>query len=130
LHHARFSEIDLSTARVVCSVGPLDMQRRVQKQYAPATLINAYGITELCGTVALTELDDPLDVRLVSSGAPLEGFEMRIVDPESCAVLPPGEVGELVGRGRSMFDVYFRTKAATRAAVDAEGFFHTGDLAS
>ena len=129
MHHPRFSSVELSHARIITNVGPIDLQRQVQDAYAPAVLTNAYGITELCGTVTFTELDDPLDVRLVSSGKPLPGLELRVVDSEMNEPLGPGERGELVGRGLCRFDGYYSNDEATRAVVDDEGFFHTGDLA-
>src|SRR5206468_9865614 len=54
----------------------------------------------------------------------------RVVDPESGAELPPGERGELVGRGPSRFLGYYGNEEQTSEAIDAEGFFHTGDLCS
>jgi fatty-acyl-CoA synthase len=130
MHHPRFKQLDLSAARVVVSVAPPDVQRQIQDAYAPATLISAYGITELCGTLIFNELDDDLEQRLTTCGTPIPGFEMRVVDPETGVELPYGERGELVGRGPSRFDGYYRNEEQTRAAIDDEGFFHTGDLCS
>src|SRR5947209_5083820 len=92
--------------------------------------MSAYGITELCGTVVFTALDDPEEARVTTCGRPLPGFELRVVDPLSGAELPAGERGELIGRGPSRFAGYFGNEEATRAAIDADGFFHTGDLCS
>jgi acyl-CoA synthetase (AMP-forming)/AMP-acid ligase II len=130
MHDPRFSTVDRSGWRVVVNVAPVDVQRQVQEAFAPATLMSAYGITELCGTVIFSELDDPLEARLRTCGRPLPGFEVKVVDPETGAGLAPGERGELVGRGPSRFVGYFRNDEQTSAAVDDEGFFHTGDLCS
>ena len=130
MHHPGFSKIDLSHARIITNVGPIELQRQVQDAYAPAVLMNAYGITELCGTVTFTELDDPVGIRLVSSGKPLPGLELRVVDPETNEPLPPGERGELVGRGACRFEGYYNNDEATQAVIDGEGFFHTGDIAT
>jgi acyl-CoA synthetase (AMP-forming)/AMP-acid ligase II len=130
MHDPRFRSLDKTGWRVVVNVGPVDVQRQVQDAFAPATLMSAYGITELCGTVIFTELDDPLDARLQTCGRPLPGFEIKVVDPESGAELAPGERGELVGRGPSRFLGYFRNEAQTSEVIDGDGFFHTGDLCS
>jgi fatty-acyl-CoA synthase len=130
LHHERFPSLDLERIRVVANVGPDDVQRRIQDAFAPAVLMSAYGITELCGTVIFTELDDPAEVRVTTCGRPLPGFEIRVVDPVTGAPLPAGERGELIGRGPSRFIGYYRNDELTRAVVDDEGFFHTGDLCS
>ena len=71
----------------------------------------------------------PLEVRLASSGKPLPGPELRVVDPATNQPLRPGERGELVGRGPCRFEGYYRNEEATRAVIDKEGWFHTGDLA-
>lgn len=130
MHDPRFASVDRSDWRVVVNVAPVDVQRQIQTAFAPATLMSAYGITELCGTVIFSELDDPLEARLRTCGRPLPGFEIKVVDPETGAELPPGERGELIGRGPSRFVGYFRNDDQTRAAIDDDGFFHTGDLCS
>jgi acyl-CoA synthetase (AMP-forming)/AMP-acid ligase II len=130
MHDPRFAALDLGPARVVCSVAPPDVQRQIHDAYQPAVLVNAYGITELCGTVAYSQLDDPLEARLETCGRPLPGFEIRIVDPATNRPLPPDERGELVGRGPAMFGGYFGDPERTAEVVDTEGFLHTGDLAS
>lgn len=130
MHHPRFGEIPLDQVRLITNVAPDDVQRKIQEAFAPALLMSAYGITELCGTVIFTALDDSVEARTTSCGRPLPGFEMRVVDPDTGQPLPAGERGELVGRGPSRFDGYFNDPEATAAAIDAEGYFHTGDLCS
>jgi acyl-CoA synthetase (AMP-forming)/AMP-acid ligase II len=130
MHHPRFADIDLSRVRVVVNVAPPDVQRQIQDAFAPATLMSAYGITELCGTLVFTELDDPVDARVNTCGTPLPGFDLRVVDPDTNTPLPPGERGELVGRGPSRFDGYYNNPEQTGEAIDDEGYFHTGDLCS
>ena len=130
LHDPRFQRLDRSRWRLVVNVGPEDMQRAIAGAYEPAVLMSAYGITELCGTVIFTELDDPLEARVRTCGRPLPGFEIKIVDPETGAELGADERGELVGRGPSRFLGYYRNEDQTRETIDAEGFFHTGDLCS
>ncbi len=130
MHDPRFGSLDRSAWRVVVNVGPPDMQRAIQGAYEPATLMSAYGITELCGTVVFTELDDPLEVRVQTCGRPLPGFELKVVDPESGAELGLDERGELIGRGPSRFLGYHRNPGQTRAVIDDNGYVHTGDLCS
>jgi acyl-CoA synthetase (AMP-forming)/AMP-acid ligase II len=130
MHHERFATAPREQVRVVVNVGPDDIQRQIQEAFAPAKLMSAYGITELCGTLVFTELDDPVEARVTTCGRPLPGFEMRVVDPDSGAELAPGERGELVGRGVSRFSGYYNNPEATRATIDDDGFFHTGDLCS
>jgi len=130
LHDERFAMLDRERIRVVANVGPDDLQRKIQAAFAPAVLMSAYGITELCGTVVFTELDDSEEARTTTCGRPLPGFEIRVVDPETGASLLRGERGELIGRGPSRFDGYFGHPELTAEVIDSEGFFHTGDLCS
>src|SRR5207253_11467814 len=60
----------------------------------------------------------------------LPGLEIRIVDPETGEERPTGEIGELCARGYSRFDAYYKDPEQTAKAIDPEGWFHTGDLAS
>jgi acyl-CoA synthetase (AMP-forming)/AMP-acid ligase II len=130
MHHPRFAELDRSIVRVVANVAPADVQRQIHEAFAPAVLMSAYGITELCGTLVFTKLDDPLEARLTTCGTPLPGFDLRVVDPDSNTPLPAGVRGELVGRGPSRFDGYYNNPEQTELAIDGDGYFHTGDLCS
>jgi fatty-acyl-CoA synthase len=130
MHHPRFASLDLSHVRVVANVAPPDVQRQVQEAFEPAVLMSAYGITELCGTLVFTRLDDSLQTRVNTCGTPLPGFDLRVIDPETGKALPPGERGELIGRGPSRFDGYYNNPEQSSLAIDGEGYFHTGDLCS
>jgi acyl-CoA synthetase (AMP-forming)/AMP-acid ligase II len=87
---------------------------------------NSLGMTETCGPHtgedANTELPEPLWGRF---GLPFEGFEHRIVDPETGATLPAGERGEICVRGHALMVGLY--KQEREAVFDADGFYHTGD---
>ena len=93
-----------------------------------ATQISSYGCTELGGVCAFGHIEDPLELRVTTSGRPFPGMEIRIIDTETGAVLPAGEVGEIICRGHSMFNGYYREPELTAQVLDEQGFFHTGDL--
>ena len=128
MHDQSFPARTWEGVRLIANLAPRDVQLKVQEAFAPAVLVGAYGITELTGVVSYPALGEPLDVRLDSCGPPLPGLELRVVDPETGAVLGPGERGELVGRGIQRFDGYYRNPEQTAEAIDSDGFFHTGDL--
>jgi fatty-acyl-CoA synthase len=86
-----------------------------------------YGLTECYGNCTVTDAHDPVDVRLATVGYPLPGMEIRIVDRETRRPLPAGEVGEILVRGY-LTPGYFKDPERNAAALDAEGFFLTGDL--
>jgi fatty-acyl-CoA synthase len=128
LNHPRFAAADLSALRLVINVGVrtslLAMQERVS--YAPQVSCN--GSTETCAFACIGEADDPLETRLTTSGRPLRGIEVRTVDPETGADVGADVVGELLYRGLTLFVRYHDDPEATAAAIDAEGWFHSGDL--
>ncbi|WP_040633729.1 class I adenylate-forming enzyme family protein [Mycolicibacterium phlei] len=85
------------------------------------------GMTE-SGSVILAwpdESDQP-EHRRGSFGKPVPGFEVRIVDPDTGALVPTGQTGELWVRGPFMMERYY--KRSREECFDADGWFHTGDL--
>lgn len=95
-------------------------------------LHNGYGLTEMSPTVAQTLFDAPRTDCAV--GHPVPGVEVRIVDPADSAdaarrPVPRGEVGELWVRGAGLMLGYYRAPDITRAVIDGDGWFNTGDLA-
>jgi acyl-CoA synthetase (AMP-forming)/AMP-acid ligase II len=90
------------------------------------TVLTAYGLTESCGTVTMCRRDYPPEVVAATSGRAIPGLEVRaVVDGRS---VPQGEPGEIVVRGYTVMGGYWQDEAATAAAIDAEGWLHTGDI--
>ncbi len=90
-----------------------------------ASIVSAWGMTEN-GAVTLTKLDDPEEKAFNTDGCALPGTEVKVVDREGNPV-PFGEEGDLMMRGCSLFSGYHKRPEWNN--VDAEGWFHTGDLA-
>src|SRR3546814_16080339 len=89
--------------------------------------VPADGLTETYGTATVGSPDDPLEVKLATSGTPLPGMEMRIVDPATGRDLPAGEVGLVLIRGHTTTG-YLNNPQETAKALRSDGFFDTGDL--
>jgi len=87
----------------------------------------AYGLTESYGQCTGGLPDDPLEVKLHTSGTPLPGFQLQIVDPRTRAPLQTGETGLVLLRGRTA-DGYLDNPVETAQAMLADGSFDTGDL--
>ncbi len=79
------------------------------------------------GKVVDVPIADPLAQHVVDCGPPVEGTEVRIVDDDGNA-MPPGSLGRIQFRGPSLAVGYYRRPDATRASLDDEGWWHTGDL--
>jgi fatty-acyl-CoA synthase len=76
----------------------------------------------------MTRPDDTIDDKANTIGLPMPHVEVKIVDPASGAMLPVGQVGEFCTRGYHVMLGYFDNPEATAAAIDADGWLHTGDL--
>ena len=100
---------------------------RARKVLAPLRHLTAYGMTEVGATISLSHLDSTEEQACEASGAPCEGFEVRVIDPETGCDQPRGTPGEVVVRTRYLMQGYYRDPESTARAVDAEGWFHTGD---
>ena len=100
---------------------------RARKVLAPLRHLTAYGMTEVGATISLSFLDSTEEQACEASGAPCEGFEVRVIDPGTGRDQPRGTPGEVVVRTRYLMQGYYRDPEATARATDAEGWFHTGD---
>ncbi len=88
-----------------------------------------YGMTETSPMSTISARDDPLERRVTTVGRVAPHVEVCIRDPATGAVLSRGKAGELCTRGYSVMRGYWDDAAATRAAIDAGGWMHSGDLA-
>jgi acyl-CoA synthetase (AMP-forming)/AMP-acid ligase II len=91
-------------------------------------VIQGYGLTE---TSPVTHLNRPDgEIKPGTIGPPLPATECRIVDPETGEDVDEGERGELWIRGPQVMAGYLNNAEATAATLDADGWLHTGDIAT
>jgi fatty-acyl-CoA synthase len=133
LEHPDFPRFDLSSLRTGIMAGSLCpealMRRVIADMHLPEMTI-AYGLTEASPGITQTSRDDSLDRRTQTVGRVLPEMDVRIVDPGSGAPVSTGEPGELCVRGYNVMQGYHDNDAATRAAIDADGWLRTGDQAT
>ena len=132
LGHPDFERRDLSSVRVAVSGGapvPADLVRRVESRLGVAFSI-VFGTTECSPLLTTVRLDASAEDRAGTLGTPLPQTEIQIADPGTGAPVPVGQPGELCARGYLVMRGYHDAPEATAAAIDAEGWYHTGDLAS
>jgi acyl-CoA synthetase (AMP-forming)/AMP-acid ligase II len=130
LDHPDRDRFDLSSLRLAvtgAAAVPVEMIRRMREELTFETILTAYGLTESCGTVSICRADDDPETISHTSGRAIDGLEVRIVDDEGREV-PRGEAGEVVCRGFNVMIGYFEDDAATREAIDPDGWLHTGDI--
>ncbi|WP_293002229.1 class I adenylate-forming enzyme family protein [Mycobacterium sp.] len=93
-----------------------------------AKVITVFGQTELAPVLTATRPDDAPDDRMHTVGRPLPNVDCKITDPATGSIVPVGHEGEICARGYQQMIGYLHDPTATAAAIDAEGFVHTGDL--
>jgi fatty-acyl-CoA synthase len=130
LDHPDFASTDLSAVRLMQNIATPQRLAQFEARMPWARQVSSYGSTECATNLTLSLPEDPYEVRMQTLGRPVDGMQVRIVDPETGAELPPDEMGELCWRGYSSFEGYYKDPEATAKAFDAEGWFHSGDRAS
>jgi fatty-acyl-CoA synthase len=132
LHHPGFHRYDCSSLRTGVMAGapcPVEVMKKVVKEMHCAELVVCYGQTESAPVITMSSVDDTVEIRCHTVGAPLPETEVRIASPEDGATAPVGEQGELLARGYMVMQCYDDEPEATRKAIDSDGWLHTGDLA-
>jgi fatty-acyl-CoA synthase len=128
-----FASFDLSSLRTGIMAGspcPVQVMRNVVSRMHMEEVTICYGMTETSPVSTQTAHDDPLERRVGTVGRVHPHVEVKIVDPETGAVVPRGGRGELCTRGYSVMLGYWNNEQATASAIDAAGWMHTGDLAT
>jgi fatty-acyl-CoA synthase len=104
--------------------------KRVQADMHMGEVTIAYGMTETSPVSCQSSTDTPLDKRVSTVGLVQPHLQVKIVNPETGATVPRGERGEFCTKGYSVMHGYWGDDAKTREAIDADGWMHTGDLAT
>jgi len=132
LEHPDFEKYDLTSLRSGIMAGspcPIEVMKRVIRDMHASEITIAYGQTESSPVITQTRTDDPIELRVATVGKALPDVEVKIVDIETGATLPPGKQGELCGRGYLVMKGYYKMPEETAKVIDADGWLHTGDLA-
>ncbi len=133
LEHPDVGEYDLSSLRTGIMAGspcPVEVMKRVISDFNMTEVTIAYGMTETSPVSTQTAPDDDIDRRVSTVGRIHPHVEVKIVDPESGATVERGDSGELCTRGYSVMIGYWNDPERTAEAIDADGWMHTGDLAT
>ena len=132
LEHPDLGMRDLSSLRVAVSGGspvPAGLVRKVEEQLGVRFSI-VFGTTECSPLVTEVRLDAPAQQRAETLGTPLPQTEVKVAGLVTGVPVAPGEVGELCARGYLVMRGYHDARELTAQAIDADGWYHTGDLAS
>ena len=132
LGHQDFEKTDFSHMRTGIMAGspcPVKVMQDVVDKMNMSEICITYGQTEASPGCTMSKTDDSLELRVNTVGQAMFGVECKIVDPETGEDLPDNTDGEFVARGYNIMKGYYKMPEATAAAIDADGWLHTGDLA-
>ena len=125
LDHPLRSEFDLSSLRFAvtgAAIVPVVLIERMQSELDFDIVLTAYGLTEASGFGTMCRADDDAVTVATTCGRPMAGFELRIANPDGDGA------GEVLLRGPNVMLGYLDDPEATNAAIDADGWLHTGDI--
>ena len=135
-HYKELAEAHARTPRDVSSIrtgifgagmsSSAEIGRRARALFGP--LVSGYGMSEFGAGAAIGALDSTEEQSCEASGYPAPGYEIRVVDPVTGHDQPLETPGEILVRGYSMMQGYYNRPEATAAAIDSEGWMHTGDM--
>lgn len=132
LDHPTFAGRDLSSLRTGVMAGspcPIEIMQRVVKDMHASEITIGYGLTENSPIITMTKTTDPLDLRVKTVGQVIPGVEVKLLDPVTNDEVGDNANGELCVRGHGVMLGYYNMPEATAAAIDPDGWLHTGDLA-
>ena len=133
LSHPRFAEFDLSSLRTGIMAGspcPIEVMKQVVGRMHLREVTIAYGMTETSPVSCQSSTQTPLDRRVSTVGLVQPHLEIKVIDPENGQSVPFGVTGEFCTKGYSVMHGYWGDAEKTRAAIDEDGWMHTGDLAT
>ncbi|NGY04244.1 AMP-binding protein [Solimonas terrae] len=132
LAHPQFEHFDLSSLRTGIMSGapcPTEVMRRVLERMYMSEVTIAYGMTETSPVSFQSSTDEPIERRVSTVGRVQPHLQCKIVDADG-HIVARGETGELCTRGYSVMLGYWNDPEKTAEAIDADGWMHTGDLAT
>lgn len=128
LNHPRYDrDTTFRRVRTLFNVAPYEAQRSIQARMPHTVLVNAFGMTETAGSATMVAPDDDDEVRMGTQGPPMPGIEVQVRDADNRPV-PPGDMGEIVLRGPTLFESYHNSPEKNAETIEPDGFWHSGDL--
>lgn len=131
--HPMFSMFDLTSLRTGIMAGspcPVEAMKKVINDMHCKEITIAYGLTEASPVFTQTSTDDTLERRVGTVGTGMPEIEIKIIDPETGETLGPNQHGEICCRGYNIMKGYYKMPEMTAQVIDADGWLHSGDLAT
>jgi len=131
MNHPMFSMFDLTSLRTGIMAGalcPIEVMRGVTEKMHITHITSVYGLTECSPGMTHSVLEDSFEDRCTTVGREYPFTEVKIVNPETNEVCPPGVQGEICCRGYLVMKGYYKNPEATAGVIDKDGWLHSGDL--
>lgn len=131
LEHENFSQFNLSSLRTGIMAGapcPPELMKRVINDMHCSEILIGYGETEASPLTHLTTRDDSFERRINTVGHNLPHQEVKIINTETGATVPLGEIGEICFRGYHIMRGYYGQAEKTAETVDEAGWLFSGDM--
>ena len=132
LHEMESKDFDLKSLRTGVMAGslcPPEVMKKVENLMNMKEVSICYGMTETSPVSTQTKIGTPFEKQIHSVGTIQDHLEIKIINPETGAIVNRGENGELCTRGYSVMLKYWNNPEATNAVLDHSRWMHTGDLA-
>jgi fatty-acyl-CoA synthase len=131
VNHPKLEQYDISTLDSGWMGGasnPPELIERVIRTLGMSRLLPVYGMTETTSVTTFPRPDDPPEVVRTGKGVPVSDFEVKVVSLSDGSELGADNEGEICVRGHCVMQGYYQNPDATAAVIDADGWFHSGDL--
>ncbi|MBQ8083369.1 MAG: AMP-binding protein [Clostridia bacterium] len=131
LRREDFDDWDLSSLRtgfIGGSLCPPDLFEEIEHRFG-YLLLSSLGQTEATAGITTAFASDSLAERAGTVGHVMEHMELRLAKPGTNDPVEPGESGEICIRGYNVMKGYYNDPESTAAALTADGWLHTGDMA-
>jgi fatty-acyl-CoA synthase len=131
--HPDFEKTDMSSVKLMNScfaMMPASVSDAFRRKAPGALQCGTFGMTEVSGIASTGGYGMDPELGFTMLGFPMAGLDFRIIDVGTGADLLTDERGEILVKGYSLFDGYYRDPERTAQALDADGWFHSGDIGS
>ena len=132
LGHENFDKTDFSYMRTGIMAGspcPVKVMQEVIDRMNMKEICITYGQTEASPATTMSKTSDSIETRVNTVGGAMFAVECKIVDPETGVELGDEQDGEFCARGYNIMKGYYKMPEATAAAIDKDGWLHSGDIA-
>lgn len=133
LEHPEFKNFKFPKMRTGIMAGspcPVKVMRQVIDEMNMKEITITYGQTEASPACTMTRTNESIDIRVATVGKSMPHVETKIIDPETGKTLAPNMPGEFCSRGYNTMKGYYKMPEATAAAIDEDGWLHSGDIAT